>query len=330
MHFFSFISALAFFISYSLALDLNLKSNVAVYWGQNSAGQLQAPQDKWQSPLSTYCSDASIDIINLAFLTVIKNSTDGMELNFANQCNDVKQLNCSEIGEGIQTCQGKGKTVLLSIGGQITTSEVDFTSTLDAQERAEQLWQMFGPNTNNSVSRPFGNGIVDGFDLDLEHTVNYVEDFVSKLRELSKAATGKKFYLSASPMCQSSPNPAMFTDGTFDMFFFQFYNNDCAIGANFEFAPWNEWAKGNETHFFVGLPANKGAATGGYIPPEYLQGNLTKAQGSERMSGVMLWDISQAYWNDNYQKEVKSKLITGASATAAGTATAVAIVTTVH
>jgi hypothetical protein len=42
------------------------------------------------------------------------------------------------------------------------------------------------------------------------------------------------------------------------------------------------------------------------------------------MSGVMLWDISQAYWNDNYQKEVKSKLIAGASATAVTT------VTTVH
>lgn len=57
-------------------------NNVAVYWGQNSAGQQGT-----QKSLATYCADSNIDIIPMAFLITIKNP----------------QLNLANIGDGCTT-----------------------------------------------------------------------------------------------------------------------------------------------------------------------------------------------------------------------------------
>lgn len=41
--------------------------NIAIYWGQNSAGAVDA--GKSQKTLAEYCSNAAVDIIPIAFLS---------------------------------------------------------------------------------------------------------------------------------------------------------------------------------------------------------------------------------------------------------------------
>ena len=63
--------------------------------------------------------------------------------------------------QDIQTCQAAGKAVLLSLGGAIGT--YGFTSTSQAQQFAQTVWDLFGEGT--SSTRPFGASVIDGFDL---------------------------------------------------------------------------------------------------------------------------------------------------------------------
>jgi chitinase len=90
----------------------------------------------------------------------------------------------------------------------------------------------------------------------------------------------------------------------------QFYNNDvCDVRAGFNFEKWNDWARNKSTVFLVGLPAKQQAApAGGYVPTEQLGAVMKKAKGGERMGGAMLWDASQAWWNDGYHRKVKEAL----------------------
>jgi chitinase len=50
---------------------------------------------------------------------------------------------------------------LLSLGGEL--GNYGFSSTSQAQDSAETMWDAFGGG--NSSSRPFGSAVVDGFDL---------------------------------------------------------------------------------------------------------------------------------------------------------------------
>lgn len=63
--------------------------------------------------------------------------------------------------QDIQTCQARGKVILLSLGGAIGT--YGFSSASEAQTFATTLWNTFGEGT--SSTRPFGSSVVDGFDL---------------------------------------------------------------------------------------------------------------------------------------------------------------------
>ncbi|PLN80108.1 glycoside hydrolase superfamily [Aspergillus taichungensis] len=59
--------------------------------------------------------------------------------------------NCPQIGKDIKSCQEKGKTIILSIGGA-TYSEGGFESESDAKAGAELIWQTFGPSSSKSGS----------------------------------------------------------------------------------------------------------------------------------------------------------------------------------
>ncbi|CAG9946775.1 unnamed protein product [Clonostachys rosea f. rosea IK726] len=108
------------------------KSNIAVYWGQNSYGQGSGPYV--QERLSYYCQNTDIDIIPIAFLTGLNPPA----MNFANagdNCTtfpeDPSLLDCPQIEEDIISCQAAGKTIILSLGGA-TYSGGGFSSSTDA------------------------------------------------------------------------------------------------------------------------------------------------------------------------------------------------------
>ncbi|KAF1846738.1 glycoside hydrolase family 18 protein [Cucurbitaria berberidis CBS 394.84] len=298
--------------------DSKSKTNLAVYWGQNSAG---GTGGQHQNHLSTYCADADVNIILLSFL-VNMNGVDGQpELNFANQgdrCDhDTKPFKCPEIEAGIKECQKNGKTILLSLGGAFS-EEKGPVDKERAKKDAEKMWQMFGPDQSKDIIRPFGSASVDGFDLDFEHEVQNMVPFGNALREQAgkhpKEHGDRQFYLSAAPVCHM-PNPIggvrdILDQLPLDMVFVQFYNNlSCDVRAGFNLEQWDGWAKAKNTTFFVGLPAKEAAApSGGYVPPEKLSEHLRKAKGMGKMGGVMLWDASQAWSNDGYHRKIKSAL----------------------
>lgn len=81
------------FISSVAAYSTSARNNVAVYWGQASAGSQQS--------LATYCESDDVDIIILSFLTTFFASDNLPEVNFAGACSDTFSgttlLKCDQI-----------------------------------------------------------------------------------------------------------------------------------------------------------------------------------------------------------------------------------------
>ncbi|KAK5996992.1 Endochitinase 33 [Cladobotryum mycophilum] len=292
--------------------------NIAVYWGQNSYGQAGS-----QQRLSYYCNSTEINIIPLAFLNGITPAVN----NFASAtdactpfADNPNLFKCPQIEADIKTCQAKGKTILLSLGGA-TYTQGGWNSASAAQAAAQQVWNMFGPQTGSSVDRPFGAAVVDGFDFDFEATANNLPAFGAKLRSLMDAAGGKKYYLSAAPQCpfpDAADGPTL-NAVAFDFVSIQFYNNWCGV-SNFQpgsttqnafnFDVWDKWAKGSKNpnvKLLLGIPANTGAG-GGYVSGSKLASAFTWSKKYSNFGGAMMWDASQLFANNGFLAQVAGDL----------------------
>lgn len=92
------------------------------------------------------------------------------------------QSSCTLIQQDIPYCQDMGVKVLLSIGGEATsTSQYDVSTDDKGREFAEFLYNAFGPkkaswtgprpfDTPASLNTPARSITIDGFDLDLENS----------------------------------------------------------------------------------------------------------------------------------------------------------------
>lgn len=164
--------------------------------------------------------------------------------------------------------------------------------------------------------------------------------FATKLRSLADADKSKKYYLTAAPQCpfpDAADKDILNTNSSaaVDAVFVQFYNNFCGANAytpdkpkdkaakaegsgsrtaaqGFNFDVWDEWAlkesKNKDVRVFLGVPANKGAASTGYLPIESLEPVIQYSKGFESFGGVMMWDVSQAYPNKGFLEGVKKAL----------------------
>ncbi|KUI64200.1 Endochitinase 33 [Cytospora mali] len=322
------------------------RTNIAVYWGQNSYGQASS-----QQRLSYYCSDADIDIIPLAFMDEISTPV----VNFANAGDNctvftgTTLLDCPQLEEDIEVCQSTyGKTIMLSIGGA-TYTEGGFSSSTAAVTAADNVWAMFGPvQSGSTVNRPFGNAVVDGFDFDFESSTQNMEPFANELRSLMNQtmdAGGKTYYLSAAPQC---PYPDVadndMLDGAvyFDWIQVQFYNNYCGVNdfvvgdatqPSYNFDTWDTWAStvsaNRNVKVLVGIPANSGAAGSGYTTGSALEAVLEYSETFSSFGGVMMWDMSQLHENTGFLDEVVEDLGSGGTpSTATSTATTLTTTTT--
>ncbi|KAH7302828.1 glycoside hydrolase family 18 protein [Stachybotrys elegans] len=295
--------------------DTAVSSNIVIYWGQNSYTQ----QDS-QHRLADYCSDESIDIIPLAFLTSITSPS----INFASAGDSCilipgsQMIECPQIEEDIQTCQRLGKTIMLSIGGA-TYSDKGFVSSSDAVSWVDTLWAAFGPEQPGSkILRPFGAAVVDGFDLDLESAQSHMVPFADQLRanmDAAAAANGKTYYLSATPQFpypDIANHPMLNGRISFDFIMVQFYNNYCGVSSyvegevlqkNFNFETWDTWArtesKNRNVKVLLGIPGNEGAGAG-YVAGTALLRALSFSEQYKSFGGVMIWDMSQVYANPGF------------------------------
>ena len=207
------------------AYDPNGSNNVAMYWGQASAGSQQS--------LGDYCSQTAGDIYIISFIDSF--GTSPMNLNVAGACSTTFSgstlLTCPSIGDDIKSCQAAGKLVLLSLGG--ASGSYGFTSDSQAQDFAQTLWNTFGGGT--TAERPFGDAQVDGFDLDIEdnNQVGYVA-LVNELRSLYSGAS-KQYYISTAPQCvyPDASVGDVLSSCEVDFAMIQFYNNPCAVDKSF-------------------------------------------------------------------------------------------------
>ncbi|KAF8632283.1 hypothetical protein AX15_002019 [Amanita polypyramis BW_CC] len=325
----------------ALAYDNFANSNLVLYWGQNSYGAAN-PTDtaRWQKNLGTYCQDDAIDVVPLAFLNAFFSTGDEPEINFANICNSLTGVfpgtnlaNCRFMASDIKACQTKGKIVTISLGG--ASGAATFNSNAQGQAFAQKVWDLF--LGGSSGTRPFGNAVLDGIDLDIEGggSAGFFA-FVTQLRSLMTAGS-KQYYITAAPQC---PFPdanlgSVLNAVSFDAVYVQFYNNYCGNNnpSSFNFATWDKWAKSQSPNpnvkVYLGAPASFSAAGFGYVDAATL-GNLAVSTRSQYSSfgGVMLWDASQAYANNRYHIAVKNALISG-SGNSSDTMTTTTVPTTI-
>jgi len=300
------------------SFDLSKKDNLAVYWGQDGAGNQQS--------LSYYCSDDTIDMIPLAFLYQFFGPGGEPVIDFSNICgsgNDAfsgtSLADCSFMAEDIKTCQAKGKAITISLGG--ATGQVGFSSDSEAESFADKIWNMF--LGGSSSTRPFGDAVLDGVDLDIESgTPAHYPAFVNRIKSHAKGAS-KQYYVTAAPQC---PFPdayigAALNDAPFDAVFVQFYNNYCGLDAPSEFnmATWDNWAKTQSANknvkVFIGAPGSSASAGSGYVNAGTLANFAKEAQEKySSFGGVMLWDASTAHSNNRFDSQVKNAITASAQA----------------
>ncbi|CAO3592812.1 unnamed protein product [Absidia cylindrospora] len=303
--------------------------NLAVYWGQNSYGAANSKDPaNWQQPIRQYCQDATIDIIPMAFVTQFFGTGGLPEINLANICNKVDNstfpgtslADCSAIASDIKFCQSKGKAVTLSLGG--ATGGAGFQSDDQASTFADNVWNLF--MGGSSSTRPFGDAVLDGIDLDIEGGgSNYYGTFLTKLRAHFSGAS-KKYYVTAAPQCvyPDANLGATISQNSIDAIYVQFYNNPCGLQtwgtSGWNYGVWDYWAKNispnKNIKVYIGAPASPTAAGGGYVPLSTLSNiALTTRKSFPSFGGVMFWDASQAVANGNIDAGIKQALSNGGS-----------------
>lgn len=305
--------------------------DLVLYWGQASAGS--------QESLASYCQNSPGDIYIISFISSFGGSNE-LTMNIAGY-NDYFSgtglLDASALGEEIKTCQSLGKKVMISLGGAAGT--YGFTSDSNAEDVAEQLWNYLGGGT--SSTRPFGDAVIDGFDLDSENNLDTEEyaAFVTKMRELYATDTSKTYYMSAAPQCpypDASIGYAL-ANAYFDFVNIQFYNNYCSLAStNFNLDTWQTYATtvspNPNIRLMVGLGGSTTACGSGYVDPSVISAKMSEFTSYANFGGFMVWDASQANTNiidgESFAKHLESLLTSGSTTTTTTVATTSAIATT--
>lgn len=223
----------------------------------------------------------------------------------------------------IQTCQQKGKTILLSIGGA-TYSEGGFKSEADAKDGAKLIWETFGPKQAGSKAlRPFGDVSLDGFDFDFEANVEHMAPFANELRSLMNQESDKQYFLTAAPQCpypDQADKDILNGPVDIDAIWVQFYNNFCGVDnfdsdpsvSKYNFEEWDNWAKtvsqNPNVKVLVGVPADTTAASTGYVPADKLAEVIEYSKKYDSFGGVMMWDATQAEANEGFLQGVRNAL----------------------
>lgn len=234
---------------------------------------------------------------------------------------------CPGVGDAITACQKNGKKVMLSLGGGWPT-DYYLPSPEVATWTAQFLIGAYGPPTAAWKAagrpRPFGDAVVDGFDLDLEaqtYDMPSAEYIYKNYDVFGKyVKSNSKMLLSAAPQCvvpdvRISP---VLKAVPFDFIFTQFYNTRVCSAAQavqdikdkktgtFTFDKWISEIKASANpnlKFYIGLAAGPdGLPTHkeDYLTPEDANTLITKYKGNTNFGGVMLWEASVSVRNPTY------------------------------
>lgn len=190
---------------------------------------------------------------------------------------------------------------MVSIGG--ASGSYSLPDAASGHAFADQMWNLF--LGGSSETRPFGDAIVDGIDLDLEsgQNVGYTA-FIETLRSKFASGGGRRYYITAAPQC---PYPDQATKDAlerswFDLVWVQFYNNHCGVQnygtSHFNFDTWNNWATtvsaNKDVRILLGVPGGPGAAGSGIVDAGRLTTILKGVRSYSNFGGVMMWDAGVA------------------------------------
>lgn len=161
--------------------------------------------------------------------------------------------------------------MILSLGGASAFSS--FTSADQASQAGQYLWNAYGGGSG--VTRPLGNNIMDGFDLDIESNPGgnniFYASLVNTLRSNFASDPSHQYVITGAPQCPL-PEPNMgdiISNAQFDYLWVQFYNNNdyapdpCSLGlpgdAPFNYNNWTsflETTPSKNAKLFVGVPVS--------------------------------------------------------------------------
>ncbi|CAO2198010.1 unnamed protein product [Urochloa humidicola] len=279
--------------------------NISIYWGQRG----------YEDSLAETCATGRYAIVLIAFLSTFGDSQPPA-LNLAGRC-DPTAGGCAGQSKDIASCQSKGVKVLLSIGG--ARGNYGLSSAADAQGLATYLWDNF--LGGESSSRPLGDAVLDGIDLDIQSGGSaYYDGLARNLTSLYKGdKRGRKYLLTAAPQCpypDAFLGPALGT-GLFDHVWVQFYNNmPCQYATDDVSKLTNSWEMWTQAlpsaSVFLGLPASPDespTADIGYVDPQALVSRvLPVVNGSANYGGIMLWN-SYYDMNSGYSAKVLGEVV---------------------
>ncbi|KAI9202678.1 glycoside hydrolase superfamily [Polychytrium aggregatum] len=289
-------------------IDLSSRMGKLVigYWGANGS--------YGEKNLHDTCAEGSYDVIVVSFLDVYGHNAP-LQVHIDHPF--------AETASGIKYCQSQGIAVLLSAGGA-NGGQSSLGSAGEATDFANRLWNTFLNGNVNDPTRPFGDAVFNGFDLDVENNLpNNYDAFAKAYRALAPKG---QFYLTAAPQC-FYPDASMHiaidnAGGEFDWISPQFYQNYCAaeyykagditnIDARFNYAQWDQVAQQKGFKIAMGLPASTVAGSG-YLAPNQVAQVVSEIKGnsavSSRFAGVMFWSTAHADNNNNFGGAIRKVL----------------------
>ncbi|KAI0119057.1 glycoside hydrolase superfamily [Daldinia grandis] len=312
------LSASSAFATYTKDYKLN------AYWGQSGPDT---------DSLGKHCESDSIDYVTLGFVNNSPENGNGTGYpgtNFAAHCaaeiyvnnnrNSKLLSSCSFIKDDIKKCQQLGKKVLLSIGGEFTsTSNYTLSSVQAGIDFADFLYKAFGPfKSGYKGPRPFDistteHTTMDGFDFDIETKFSNQQPYINMVNHLRDLITAdrKSIILTAAPQCPQSTEyfqmKTILQQAKFDKIWIQFYNNpSCeAWATGFNYNDWESFISGgvnNAAELFIGLPGSASAVGllgSGYITAQQAKNLICTYKKKEHFGGAMLWDAYYASQNKN-------------------------------
>lgn len=112
------------------------------------------------------CTDPSPSVIVIGFLRQFNGKNSPPSVDFGPRCKfrDYSAAPCPSFAAQVQTCQSVyNKKIFISVGG--SSGVIVFSNETAARDAAQVLWNVFGAGTATPSWRPFGNLVVDGFDI---------------------------------------------------------------------------------------------------------------------------------------------------------------------
>ncbi|GLJ32416.1 hypothetical protein SUGI_0652310 [Cryptomeria japonica] len=142
--------------------------------------------------LRSTCSTGNYEMVILAFLATFSNGETPM-INLAGHCDPYTKGSSNGLSSDIKACQSRGVKVLLSLGGG--AGSYYLSSDADAQNVASYLWDNY--LGGHSDSRPLGDAVLDGIDLDIEGAT--IEHWGSLAKYIKGYGGGNKVYVTVAP-----------------------------------------------------------------------------------------------------------------------------------